>query len=305
MKKILLVILGLAVVTAGWYLFVKEYDYQFRFKAKYGPGTVYKEIMEWQEFDDSEISGKIEVVKQQPYSELVQQVKLSNGNLLRMEWEFEYLNDSVTEVQVNVSEPARQFENRLSILNPFVSSEYLQSLKKKFRQVDRELAVIQENYRISPAGTAISPALDCACITSESSVEGKAMAMTATIGYLQDYLEDNDLNLQGFPMLKVNHWDIETNRISFDFCFPIKMRSNLQETDHIKLKHFDPSSSLLAVFRGNYRLSHFAWMDLYAKARRENRQITALPLEVYHDNPMMGSDENKWRADVYLPLRTD
>ena len=108
MKKIVLSIAGLAVLVAGWYLFVKEYDYQFRFKAKYGPATVYKEIMEWDEFHDADTSEMISVIRQEPFSELVQEVKLSNGNLLKMEWEFEYLNDSVTEVQVSVSEPARQ-----------------------------------------------------------------------------------------------------------------------------------------------------------------------------------------------------
>ncbi|MFZ0489248.1 MAG: hypothetical protein WAM00_03315 [Salegentibacter sp.] len=305
MKKIVLSIAGLAVLVAGWYLFVKEYDYQFRFNAKYGPATVYKEIMEWDEFHDADTSEMITVIQQEPFSELVQEVKLSNGNLLRMEWEFEYLNDSVTEVQVSVSEPARRLKNRLGILNPMSGSEYLNSLKSRFLQVNRELAVIQDTYKISPAGTAVSPALDCACITSESSVEGKARAMTATVTYLQDYLEENDLHLQGFPMLKVNKWDFQKNRISFDFCFPIKLRDDLQETRLIKLKHFDSSSSLFAIFRGNYRLSHFAWFDLYEKARRENRQITALPMEIYHDNPMMGSKEDMWRADVYLPLRTN
>lgn len=103
-------------------------------------------------------------------------------------------------------------------------------------------------------------------------------------------------------MLKVTQWDNDKNEIVFDFCFPIQLSDNLRENQEIKLKQIKSSKSLHAVFNGNYRQSHLAWFDLYEKARRENISVDLLPLEVYFDNPMTGSESVVWRADIYLPL---
>jgi len=302
MKKIISISLVVALIAAIWYLFIKEYDYQFRFKAKYGPATVYQEILNWENFTNTDDHKNIKVIEKEPYSGLVQQVDLDNKNSLLMEWEFEYINDSVTQVIVNILDKENQFKNRFEILNPFKNSSYLSKLKGDFSAFNKRLNDRQEAYKITMADTATSPAFDCACITSKVKVENKANAMMATVRTIESYLSDNDLKLQGSPLLKVTQWNIDKNEIIFDFCFPIKFNDSLKETGEIQLKHIEPSKSLFAVFNGNYRQSHLAWLDLYEKARRENIAVNPLPLEVYFDNPMTGVESAEWRADIYMPL---
>lgn len=302
MRKIIFIGLALSLIAAIWYLFVKEYDYQFRFKAKYGPATVYQEILNWKNFTSEDTLQNIKVIDAKPYSGILQQVKLSNRDSLLMEWELEYLNDSVTQVFVHTLGGKNQFKNRLKILNPFKKSTYLATLKENISAFNKTLDARQKVYKITMADTATSPTFDCACITSQTTVENKAGAMMATVKIIETYLLENDLKLQGSPLLKVTQWNMNNHEIVFDFCFPIQFRDHLKETEEIQLKHIKSSKSLHAVFNGNYRQSHFAWLDLYEKARRENIAVNPLPLEVYFDNPMTGSESIDWRADIYLPL---
>lgn len=301
MRKIIIISLVLAIIGAVYYIFIKEYDYQFRFKAKYGPATVYHEILNWENFTSADTLQNIRVLDKDPYSGLVQQVK-GNKNSLLMQWEFEYLNDSVTQVIVHTLDKENQFRNRLEILNPFKKSGHLAALKENLSAFNARLDSVQKAYKITMADTATSLAFDCACITSKTSVDKKASAMMATVRTLEAYLLENDLKLQGSPLLKVTQWDIVKNNIVFDFCFPIELRDTLKENEEIKLKHIKASKSLHAVFNGNYRRSHLAWFDLYEKAQRENIAVDLLPLEVYFDNPMTGNESVGWRADIYLPL---
>ncbi|MCJ7756596.1 MAG: GyrI-like domain-containing protein [Gillisia sp.] len=303
MKKIISISLVVAIIAAVWYLFIKEYDYQFRFEAKYGPATVYQEILNWENFTNTDDHKNIKVIEKEPYSGLVQQVDLANKNSLLMEWEFEYINDSVTQVIVNTLDKEDQFKNRLEILNPFEKSGHFAKLKENFSALNKRLNARQEAYKITMADTATSPAFDCACITSKAKVENKANAMMATVKTIESYLLENELTLQGSPFLKVTQWDIDKNIIIFDFCYPVQFNDSLKETGEIQLKHIESSKSLFAVFNGNYRQSHLAWLDLYEKARRENIVINPLPLEVYIDNPMTGKESIDWRADIYLPLQ--
>jgi len=302
MKKIISISLVVALIVAIWYLFIKEYDYQFRFKAKYGTATVYQEILNWENFTPTDKHKNIKVIEREPYSRLVQQVDLDTKNSLLMEWEFEYINDSVTQVIVNTLDNQNKFKNRFEILNPFKKSSYLGKLKANFSAFNEKLNERQETYKITMADTATSLAFDCACITSKAKVENKANAMLAIVGTLESYLLDNDLKLHGSPLLKVSQWDIDKNEIVFDFCFPIQFNNSLKETSEIQLKHIKSSKSLFAVFNGNYRQSHLAWLDLYEKARREKITINPLPLEVYYDNPKSGIEAIEWRADIYMPL---
>lgn len=302
MRKIIIFSLAVALVAAIWYLFIKEYDYQFRFKAKYGPATVYQEILNWENFAAADTLQNIKVLNKEPYSGLLQQVDLDNNNSLLMEWKFEYVNDSVTRVIVYTLDKENQFKNRFEILNPFKKSNHLAKLKENLSAFNQRLNARQDAYKITISDRATSPAFDCACITSKAALEMKANAMMATVKTIESYLMDNDLKLQGSPLLKVSQWDIDKNEIVFDFCFPIQFNNSLKDTGEIQLKHIKSSKSLFAVFNGNYRQSHLAWLDLYEKAHRENIEVDPFPLEIYFDNPMTGSESVEWRAEIYLPL---
>lgn len=127
--------------------------------------------------------------------------------------------------------------------------------------------------------------------------------MMGTIDKLEEFIENNDLKLDGFPMLKVTSWNLETNQISFDFCFPITAKKGLASVGNIQLKRIESKESLKAVFNGYYRLSHLTWLNLLEKAKRKNIEVENLPLEIFYSNPRMGGEAMEWKAAVFMPLK--
>lgn len=303
MKNIILVFLGLLFIGIGWFLFIKKFDHQFRFETKYGPGTAYQEILDIDKFSAADPNSNVQILKKEPFKNILQQIDLKNGNHLILDWNFDFINDSTTQVTVNTLDEKESFQNRLELLNPFARSENIAMLKSDLNAINSKINAHQNYYRITLKDTASNPASHCACITSSSTVEKKAMAMMNTIDQLEKFIENYELELDGFPMLKVTSWNQETNEITFDFCFPIITKEGLTEVGNIQLKRIQPRESLKAVFNGNYRLSHLAWLDLIEKAKRENLAVENLPLEIFYTNPRMGGEAIEWKAAVFLPLK--
>lgn len=61
-------------------------------------------------------------------------------------------------------------------------------------------------------------------------------------------------------------------------------------------------TALMAVFNGNYRLSHVAWYDLLDKAEDQELKTNALPLEIFYNNPKREIESENWKTEVYLPI---
>ena len=227
MKKLIVVFLSLVVIGLSWFLFIKEFDHQFRFKTNYGPGTVYQEILDIDKFSADDPDSNVQNLKKEPFKNLVQQVDLHNGNHLILDWNFDFINDSVTQVTVNTLDKKNSLQNRLEILNPFAKSEKIAMLKSNLNAINTKINAHQNYYKITLKDTASNPASNCACITSSSTIEKKAMAMMGTIDELEKFIENNELILNGFPLLKTTSWNLETNQITFDFCFPIITKKGL------------------------------------------------------------------------------
>lgn len=303
MKKITVVFLGLLFIGLGWFLFIKEFDHQFRFTTKYGPGAGYQEILDIDQFRPEDPNSNVQILEKEPFKNIRQRVDLKNGNHLILDWNFDFVNDSVTQVTVNTLDKNNSFQNRLKTLNPFVRSENIALLKSDLNAINTKINAHQNYYRITLKDTASNPASNCACITSSSTMEKKAMAMMGTIDKLEGFIENHELELDGFPMLKVTFWNPETNQITFDFCFPIIPKKDIVAVGDIELKRIESKKSLKAVFNGNYRLSHLTWLDLLEKAKRENTPVDNFPLEIFYSNPRMGGDAIEWKAVVFMPLK--
>lgn len=302
MRKVFIAIgllLGLGLV---WFLFIKKYDYQFQMETKYGPAIVFHEVSKLTKLSESN-NQKISLTKKAPFKNITQ--LLENGNSdIEMFWEFEKKNDSVTDVTINVLSNKDQLSNRLQIINPFRTSNYIQTLKKELLAFNRHLKEGQEGFKIrTDSAIVMSPNLDCICHSSSNiPVDEKALQMVRTIPYLENYVKNFELKLTGFPFVKITAWDRDRDIIDFDFCFPVNLAQNIKPVPGVEFKQVKSFSALKAEFNGNYRLTDLAWYELLYRAEEEGLETNALPLEVFHNNPQDGGDPLEWQADIYLPI---
>ncbi len=304
MKKTFLVILVLIASGLIWYLFVKEYDYQFQMEAKYGPGTVYQEISEWKKFDLDSNKENLQVVSKDPYKSLEQKLS-SSDDTVHFLWEFEKTEDTITQITLNVKSDSNKLSNRLDIINPFKESSYIDSLKQNLLTYKKSLDTKQEMYSVSTSDSIVrSPEMDCICYTSNNvPVNRKAFVMVNTISFLEDYVLERDIKLTGYPFIKVSRWDRENDLIDFDFCFPVNLAQDIRPSGNIQFRQVKSSSALKAVFNGNYRSSHLAWNDLVYTAEEKGIVTSKLPLEVFFNNPKVETNAAKeWKAEIFLPV---
>lgn len=272
---------------------------------KYGPGTAYHEISEWKKFNADFSEDNITVIQGEPFKNLTQKVNSFNDSHIEFYWEFEKRNDSLTEVVLNVRSEKNSLSNRLDIINPFVKSNFIDSLKQNLLDFRQRLKNEQTAYRIQISDSiVISPALDCICHISENiPVRGKAIEMVETIDILEDYILSRKLKLTGNPFVKIIKWNREENIIDFEFCFPVNLVQDIRPSGEVKFRQFPSSTALKAVFNGNYRLSHKAWFDLLYTAEEKDLKTQGLPLEVFFNNPNIESTPSTtWKAVIYLPV---
>lgn len=274
-------------------------------EAKYGSGVVYHEILEWKRLNPGFSEDNIAVIQNEPFKNVTQKVHSFRESSVEFHWEFEKLNDSLTKVILNVRSEENSLVNRLDIINPFVNSSYIDSLKKNLLSFRQRLRNEQTTYRIHIVDSiVISPALNCICHISENiPVNGKAGEMVKTIDILEDYILSRDLKLTGNPFVKIIKWNRDENIIDFEFCFPVNLAQDIRPSGQVKFRQIPSSTSLKAVFNGNYRLSHKAWFDLLYTAEEKNLKTNGLPLEIFFNNPNVESTPSPtWKAEIYLPV---
>ncbi|HEA31007.1 MAG TPA: hypothetical protein ENH91_13615 [Leeuwenhoekiella sp.] len=306
MKKVIIIFCSVIILSLCWYLFIKKYDYQISFESDYGPGAVYQEVLDLKTLNSTDSLKTVTLNGWKSFNKITQTAHLKEVDSIELVWDFEALHDSITKITVRTRSTTNKFLQRLSIINPFQKNNYIQELKEDLIAFQKQLYELKGIYTIQQGEDAVTtPGATCACITSTTSIKGKAGAMIANISRLEEFLNKNELKQDGFPMVQVRHWYIPENIITFDFCFPIAENATARAENDVFIRKIESTKAISATFHGNYKLSHRAWFDLYERAKNENLSIIAEPLEVYRGNPMNGGNPIKWQADIYLPLQTD
>ncbi|WP_297797411.1 AraC family transcriptional regulator [uncultured Eudoraea sp.] len=295
MKKVLSVLLSLIIVGIVWYLFIKPYDYRVTFKTRTFPGTINQSLKIWNStLEDAQI------VKQEGLSHLEQKIKFNDSTFL-YEWEIIPLTDSTSKVKVYVKDLEHSLQNKIAI--PFSHTDFEERTVNTVKDFNEKLNDHISNFRVKVTGESKLPATYCAYVSVKTTQLGKAKGMMYNYPLLNTILSNNGIELNGRPFIEVTQWDMETDSIHYDFCYPIIKSDSLPEHPDLKYKQFNSRDALMAIYNGNYISSDRAWYALMNYATKNDLEVAGLPVEVFHNNPNMGGDALRWKAEVYLPLK--
>lgn len=294
MKKVLSVLLiGLGTV-AVWYLSVRPYDLQVRMKLTTKPGVVKQLVKLW---DKNDSKRKITSVTEEGMME--QQVRVGK-HVYRFRWLTEMINDSVTQIKVQISEDGNAATNRIASL--LTESE----LEKNAARLLREFHQLSEGhlkkFKVTVDGEAQYPGAYCIYVPLSTSQASKAHGMMANYSLLSAYIMENELEVAGVPFVAVNSWDQEKDLITYDFCYPIVKTDSLPAHNMIRHRQFAGGKALKATYHGNYISSDRAWYELAHEANKQGLQSSGHVIEYFYDNPNFGGDGLDWRADIYYGI---
>ena len=295
MKKIALWIGILVMAGLIWYLFIKPYDYRVRFQVKTNPGTVNQMIKIWN--DVLEPKGTIE---QKSLTELEQTLQF-NDSTHHYKWSISKLNDSTSLVKVYATSVDNSLMNKLKI--PFKDTNFEKRTRATLTDYTVKLKEHIDRFRVTFLGQEDIPAKYVAYTELSTSQYGKAGGMMRDYNYIGGQLVKHQIELDGTPMVEITNWDRQNDSITFHFCYPIKKNDSMPDLGEIKYKELKTRKALKAEFNGNYIFSDRAWYVLRDYAAENGLEVTDAPLEIFYNNPNMGGDELRWRADIYMPLK--
>ena len=91
--------------------------------------------------------------------------------------------------------------------------------------------------------------------------------------------------------------------LHYNFGMPIIRSERLPMGTEIQYKRIFPKRALKAIYNGNYITSDRAWYALLDYAKNNSLEVDSTLIEVFHNNPNTGGDEENWKAEIYLPLK--
>lgn len=299
MKKTISAVFAVALLVLGWYLFLKPHDYTVRIKAKTSPGTAYEMVKFW---NNKLVSDSIQsaITSEDAFNSITQQLQLGDS-IIGFTWKFSAENDSVSKITLHLSDKANSVKNKLSVLTG--NSAIKKIAVSKAKAYKGLLESHLEGIRVTFIGeNETTPAQTVAYVSLEGPVHTKAFGMMEYYNLLSDFVATHNLVSKGVPFVEVTRWDLKTNRIQYDFCFPIANTDSLPQSNTIKFKKVAAKKALKAEYNGNYKTSDRGWYFLHEYAKQRGLSVKQTPIEYFYNNPNYGGDELNWKAEVYLPL---
>jgi hypothetical protein len=295
MKKIISLFLIVGVLAVGWYLFIRPFEFEVTFKAKTLPGDIIQTLRIWNRALDS-----AEVVQVDSLYTLKQNISREGRSYVYI-WNFEMIDDSVTQVSVEITEPGRSIVNKLlvPVTDPPVEKHAREIVWKFYTILQSHLKIT----RVEVLGEAETASSFCVCRTIETAQTEKANGMMKDYGLLTSFISTFNLRPNGPPLVKVLEWNHNKGTLKFDFCFPVAEPDSLPANQFITFQKIKSQKVLKAVFHGNYITSDRAWYALINFANVNGYDVDGLPIEYFHNNPNLGIDEEQWKAEVYLPIK--
>jgi effector-binding domain-containing protein len=298
-SRILIISFLVISILGIWYFIIKDYNYKITFKTKHIPGIVYNHILNWND-GESKTNPVVTNLKNTPFEEVNQELK-SGDTILNLNWEIRKEDDKTTIVTLKITDSEHSFNQNIQAL--FGKNFFIKKRIAKVKDLNKKIDEQSKLYKISLIEKAQSPSTNCACLPMESKVSDKAKAMVGNIAILSDYIKENNIELAGNPFSEITDWDMENDKIEFNFCFPLPNQMNYPENNKILFREVTQRSALKAIFNGNYNMSHLAWYTILDYANTNDIGLEDSPIEVYLNDPHLGGNALEWSAEIYLPIK--
>lgn len=298
-RKYILAFIVVFVTFLVWYLFIKKSDYTITFKAKAATGVVFQGIQEWTTVQAKENKEIYTVIQKTNFDNL--QHKMTNGGEnYQYNWQITPLNDTVTQVKVDIKQEGSSIYNRLTA--PFFNTAFKQAQIEKIKNFKEGLNQHLKAFKAKVDGVGTSEETFVAYINLKSVQQEKAQTMIASDAIITGFLFRNNIKITGKPYLEVLDWDIQTEKLNFNYCFPIDKNTKIIQDSLVKFKTIPALKGIKATYNGNYRTSDRAWYLILDYAKKHNHALEYKPLEHFLANPFNGGDELTWETKIIIPF---
>lgn len=296
MKKGILILAVIIVIGLTWYLFIKPQDYIINAKTNSRLGTINQTLKLW----NGTLEAEATISQNGGLEELSQRIRFADSTHQYL-WHIRPVTDSTANIKIDVTDLDHSIMNRLQI--PFSDTDFEKRARRTVLDFLEKLKEHEESIKVTIVGEEELSSTYCACVTAEGTQFEKATKMMENFPLLNTVLEQNGIALNGVPMIEVTKWNIEKDSIAFNFCYPIIENDSLPTIQNITYRTFEGKTALKAIYNGNYITSDRAWYALLDYADVNGLEVHKTPVEFFFNNPNMGGNELRWKAEVFMPLK--
>ncbi|MDO1512472.1 GyrI-like domain-containing protein [Maribacter confluentis] len=295
MKKGFTIATTIIVIGLLWYFFIKPQDYQVRVLAKSFPGTINQSLKSW-----NNTLPNATIQQLNDLNHLEQKITFGDSTNI-YNWEITPITDSTSKLKVDIKDVDHSFFNKLYV--PFTDTDFEKRSRKTVTEFMESLNQHLKDIKITFEGIEELPSTYCACVEHTTIQSNKAFAMMKSYPFLNSVIINNEIQMNGIPFIETTEWNMQTDSISFNFCYPIIRTDSLPTIKDVVFKEFIGKKSLKATYNGNYMTSDRAWYSLLDYAKAENISVEQTPIEYFFNNPNMGGDALRWKAEIFLPIK--
>lgn len=297
-KKILKFLGLLFLVVVIWFSFIKTYDHHIQFKVDVPAGTMYDLLLKENTWVN--LNKELKIKDYNKFKSIQQELNV-NGLPFNMLWTFENKNDTNAIVHLDFTNEKHSLKERY--LSLFKSSENLDSLIKLSQSLKTKANNFSKAFKIEINGIDSIPKMTYLYVSQNTMRIKKAGDMIQNNARLFVKNQDSLVTKTGNTFVYVKDWDLETDSIHFRYAFPVKSKATYPIDDIVNVDTLEKQAALKATFYGNYSLSDQAWLALYHYAERNEIDIDLTPIEIFYNNPMLGGDDKKWKAEIFMPIK--
>lgn len=296
------IIVGLSAVLSlflVWYLFIKESDYTISFKINTSTGTVFQGVQEWSTAQAQKDSENYVILEKKNFEFLKYEMRKGDSEF-NYYWDIKSINDSVTKIDVSIKDLNNSLYNKITV--PFFKTDFKQEQIKKISEFKLGLTEHLNKFKVKIDGEGISEATYVAYINLKSVLQEKAQSMIQNDASITGYLQRNNIQIIGRPFVEVQNWDLDSEKLDFNYCFPIEKKADFPPSDIVKFKTLPALKGLKATYYGNFRTSDRAWFALLDYAKKNNIKLQKKVLEHFLANPFNGGNELEWETKIIIPF---
>lgn len=299
-KKILIVIIVLFSIVLAWYLFVKKDDYIISFKEKAATQTIFQGIQEWTKAQLKSNNENYVLLEKRNFDFIKQQLKKDDSDL-EYSWEITPINDSITAINIGIKDNNHSLYNRISA--PFLETKFKVAQIEKIKNFKKGLEEHLSSYKVKLEGEGTTEETFVAYIKLKSVLQEKAQTMIMNDAIITGFLQRNAIKIIGKPYVQIENWDLDTDNLEFNYCFPVDKNIKIIEDNQIKFKTIPAIKGLKATYFGNFRTSDRAWFCIFDYAKKHSIELEKKPLEHFMANPFNGGTEIEWETKIIIPFR--
>jgi len=275
MKKISAIVGFISIGLLLWYFVIKPYDYLVTFKVKTTAGTINQTLKLWNKSLENS-----RPIQQENLRNLTQQIIVKDSTH-HYKWSISSVNDSISKVNVYVTDKEHSFANRIS--KPFGATDFEKRIEYSVTDYISKLKEHLKKIKVAVVGKDTTKSTYTAYVPMKGLQIEKARGMMNNYSLLTSVLSAENIKMNGTPFVEITHWNIQN--------------------DSIHYKQYNGVKALKATYNGNYITSDRAWYALLDYAESHDIVVDKKPLEVFYSNPNFGGDELLWEAEIFMPIK--